>query len=250
VFSLQEHCSMTPEIIARGCQLLSQAMRPPALLAKGTILVDANHLPEDTYLLQSGWAMRVQLLADGRRTIIDLYLPGELIGWESVLGKSSLGAVVALTPVICRSIPRRLLTEVLLQREVCLLLLSASSMQQARVDTLAVVLARGMAEERLATFLLNLNARLEKRQSASGGVFRLPMTQQDVSDHLGLTVVHVNRVLRRLRESNLASLSNCKAVIDVEGLSKLAACFQSTAVERIFPWIPDERSAYGNFFAA
>jgi CRP-like cAMP-binding protein len=212
-------------------------------MEKSTVLVDSEDVASEAHLLQSGWAMRVQALADGRRSILDIYLPGDLIGYEGLLGRSTLGSVISLTPVVCRSIARHLLVDAVRQSEVSLLLLTISLLQQARLGPLAVALARGTAEERVATFLLNLNARLEIRRAASDGVFRLPMTQQDVSDHLGITVVHVNRVLRRLREGNLASLSNRKAVIDVAGLSRLTECFQRPAAEEIFPWVSDERTA-------
>lgn len=65
-------------------------------------------------------------------------------------------------------------------------------------------LGRGNAEERIAAMPLDFRLRLH-RAHLTGDSFRLPMTQQQMADSFGLTVVHVNRVLKRLRDDGAIS---------------------------------------------
>src|SRR4051794_5093396 len=84
-----------------------------------------------------------------------------------------------------------------------------------------------MADERIATLLLDLRGRLHQAGSADGDVFQMPMTQQEIADHLGLTLVHVNRVLRRLREAGIVTVQRGVVKVDeMARLSQLAAPLQ------------------------
>ena len=72
---------------------------------------------------------------------------------------------------------------------------------ERRLHNWVTALGKGHADERIATLLLDLRGRLHAQAGlANGDGFYIPMTQQEMADHLGLTLVHVNRVLRRLRE--------------------------------------------------
>ena len=65
---------------------------------------------------------------------------------------------------------------------------------ERRLHSWVTGLGRGNAEERIAAMLLDFRVRL-RRAGLADVTFRLPMTQQQMADYLGLTVVHVNRVL-------------------------------------------------------
>ena len=75
--------------------------------------------------------------------------------------------------------------------------------------------------------LLDLRGRLHQAGLANGAGFRMPMTQQEIADHLGLTLVHVNRVLRRLREAGIVTVQRGVVSVDeMARLSQLAAPLQ------------------------
>jgi CRP/FNR family transcriptional regulator, anaerobic regulatory protein len=75
--------------------------------------------------------------------------------------------------------------------------------------------------------LLDLHGRLHHAGLANGDAFRMPMTQQEIGDHLGLTLVHVNRVLRRLREAGIVTVQRGMVwVEEMERLANLAAPLQ------------------------
>src|SRR5207244_11806489 len=67
-------------------------------------------------------------------------------------------------------------------------------------------LGRASAEERLAALLLELRNRLLLIGVRAGESYALPLTQEQIADHVGLTTVHVNRVLRRFRELGMVSI--------------------------------------------
>jgi CRP/FNR family transcriptional regulator, anaerobic regulatory protein len=106
-------------------------------------------------------------------------------------------------------------------------------------------LGRGSADERTAAMLLDFRGRLSWLSRArSIDTFRLPMTQQEIGDYLGLTVVHVNRVLRRFRETKLATVKGGTAVIhDATALQRIASplqdVFERTAPEFGGPQRPE-----------
>jgi CRP-like cAMP-binding protein len=87
-----------------------------------------------------------------------------------------------------------------------------------------VRLGRANAEERLAALLLEFRNRLLKLSVRAGERFVLPLTQQQIADHVGLTVVHVNRILRRFRELNMVVIQRSEVVFlkDVASLEGLA----------------------------
>jgi CRP-like cAMP-binding protein len=87
-----------------------------------------------------------------------------------------------------------------------------------------IALGRGTAEERLATFFLELRARSLHLNLGSGRSFSVHLTQPQIADYLGLTPVHVNRTLREFRERGIMLLKGRVAVTqDLAALRRIAA---------------------------
>ena len=86
-----------------------------------------------------------------------------------------------------------------------------------------VDLGRRSASERIAHFLLELLTRLQAIGLAEDQSYKLPLTQELIADVLGLSIPHVNRVLRRLREDNLVVLEDQRVTVrDLDALAELA----------------------------
>jgi CRP-like cAMP-binding protein len=99
----------------------------------------------------------------------------------------------------------------------------AASRDEAMVVEHLVNIGRRNAIERTAHFFMELAERLSLIGLGTEAEFKCPLTQFVLADALGLTAIHVNRVLRRLRERKLLTLSKGKAYIhDLDGLRKLA----------------------------
>jgi CRP-like cAMP-binding protein len=86
-----------------------------------------------------------------------------------------------------------------------------------------VGVGRRSAYERVAHLLLEFLVRLQQAGLADERSYALPMTQELLADSLGLSVPHVNRTLRRLREDGLISMKGARLTcLDVTALSRLS----------------------------
>ena len=95
--------------------------------------------------------------------------------------------------------------------------------------------------------LLDIHDRLRHRDLINRPTFNLPLTQEQIADHLGLTLVHVNRTLRRLREEKIVLVERQVVIIqDIERLRELAQGLPQAA-ELPAPFIAQNGSAVGEF---
>ena len=179
------------------------------------IVPEGAPLPERKILL-SGWACRMRQMIDGRRQILGLLLPGDLIGNCAHRDPVSATTIISVTQVRTCTAPTR---ESDALRE-------AYAMSGA-LDELALLrqiarLGRLSAYERLIDFLLEIRERLALANLLEGDRFALPLMQEMLADLLGLTAVHVNRTIQTLRQNGVLSLQRGYARLsNVEGLISL-----------------------------
>jgi CRP-like cAMP-binding protein len=176
------------------------------------------------FIVVEGNAIRYRILHDGRRQIVNIVLPGDIVGILGSFVESSLYSTKALTEVVVATIPftrfnalfeshPRLVTKIIWW----------FSCESTIYAEHLVDLGRRSALERVAHFLLELLVRLQSVGLAQDQSYKIPLTQELIADALGLSVPHVNRVLRRLREERLVVLEDQRVTVkDIEGLSELA----------------------------
>ena len=167
--------------------LRSRALEPGReLLAEGAPIVNP-------LLILDGWAARTRFLTDGRRQIMSLLLPGDLIGNCRHNRPLSVSTIIALSPLtICAApSPGSLALEEAYH--------VSHALDEAHLLAQITRLGRFSAEERLVDLMLELHDRLALCGLASDGGFAWPLTQSALADTLGLTPVHVNRTLQQLR---------------------------------------------------
>lgn len=163
--------------------------------ARGELVVEGKLLREPRILLD-GWAAKICEMPDGRRQILGLLLPGDLIGLRQHRNPIACATIIALTPVYSCPAPSHAGLEGSYGVSVAL--------QEAYQTRQIMRLGRMSAFERLADLLLELHARLP--MSVAANQFPLPMTQEMLADLLGITSVHVNRTLQAMRKSGLIEL--------------------------------------------
>jgi CRP-like cAMP-binding protein len=157
------------------------------------------------YRILSGVVRTYKLMPDGRRHVIDFMMAGDLLGIEP--GERHVVAAEAVSDcVVCRY-PRRQVDLATdddpgLARE--LLALTCSRLAAAHSHLMA--LGRKTAEERLASFLLNL-------ADDTGRAVPLPMGRVDIADHLGLTVETVSRLFAGLRKARLIDFDGAHSFV-------------------------------------
>jgi CRP-like cAMP-binding protein len=184
------------------------------------------------HFLLSGWACRQRVLRDGRRQIFDVIAPGEGFGWGEPADGYARQTVAALTPVETVDAAALIIGQGDgasggLARALRGMLLE----QDARRLDHMIRLGRLTAVERVAHFVLEVQRRVGAVEMQS---FPLPLTQEAMADVLGLSVVHLNRVLRQLRAAGLFELRRGMATV-VDPKAMAAAAVLPPAAERLQP---------------
>lgn len=176
------------------------------------------------YIVKRGWAIRFKSLSDGRRQILNFALPGDVIGLFSALFEVADHSVAAVTDLEVHPVePTKLVT----MFGSCPRLGAAVAWLAGREESMlaeqVVRLGRRSAYERVAHIFIELFHRLRLVNAVDHHAFDLPLTQEILADTLGLSVVHMNRTLRRLRDDGLLRMKGDRVAIeDLDRLSQIA----------------------------
>ncbi len=176
------------------------------------------------YTLYEGWAFRYKKLAGGGRQIFDLVLPGEIIGLSSALLGTIRHSVQSLTPVSLCVMAGYPLT-VLLKRHIDLTLdlLRWRVEEEHRADVRLAQLGRRKPLQRIGYLMLETVDRLRRLELADGSMCPFPLQRQHLADATGVSMIHLNRTLAKLREERLATIENKMLIIyDRRALAELA----------------------------
>lgn len=210
-------------LLDQGKADLLAAMSPlPQVLRRGEVLVQMEEPHEFLYCVESGWMCRSRTLQDGRRQIIVIFLPGEFCGIKTVFMRFQPDAIEALTPASVHRIHYKEVCELAAKNfGVAMALAWQLAQDERHLHDWNVRLGRANAEERVAALLLEMRNRLNALGIGSAeSRYALPLTQQQFADHVGLTTVHVSRVLRRFREMD-AVIIRSGEVVFLENLAWL-----------------------------
>lgn len=183
-------------------------------------------------LIVEGWAYRAHVLANGARQITDVLLPGDAVVPTSTVTRDSEQDLRACGPAEVALLRRDVVTG----RDLPALRRRWEWLQDAeaqRLRTRIVSLGRRDARERIAHFMAEQHDRLRRVGLADGRSFMCPFTQEQLADVLGLTSVHVNRVLQRLRSDGALMFNRGQVVVpDPARLQAVAGICRGTANER------------------
>jgi CRP-like cAMP-binding protein len=167
------------------------------------------------FILARGWACSYKILPDGGRQIVDFQIPGDFLGLRSILFRTADHGIEAVTRIEASEVVAADLLDAFSHApRLATAVLWAVSRDEAMVVEHLVNLGRRSAEERMAHFLLELGARLKLVAMGDQSGFDCPLTQYHLADALGLSAVHVNRVLRQLREEGLVTFQKHRVVFD------------------------------------
>jgi CRP/FNR family transcriptional regulator, anaerobic regulatory protein len=197
-------------------------------LAAREILIPTGKPHSSIYRLKSGWLSRSRTLSDGRQQIIMVFLPGDLLGLKTMLIERQPDSVQCLGRATVQKLGYEPALELArTDPDVSLRFMWQLAEDERRIHNWVVALGRGSAVERIATLMLDFRGRLIQAGIGSGDQFHLPMTQEQIGDHLGIILVHVNRTLKRLREDGILTVRGGLVLIhDVEALASYAAPMQ------------------------
>jgi CRP-like cAMP-binding protein len=217
---LDRFMALGPDELA-ALAALEGSRRP---VAAGTELIQEREAGQRAFVLQQGWACCYKLLPDGGRQVIDVRLPGDFLGLRSVLLRTADHGSAAVTDLVVAEVPARRMLETFQARpRLGAAILWAASRDEAMVVEHLVGIGRRSALTRTAHFLVELGLRLELVGLGDADGFACPVNQYLLADALGLTAIHVNRVLRQLRERRLLTFRDGRVVFhDLPRLRQLA----------------------------
>jgi CRP-like cAMP-binding protein len=181
---------------------------------------DAKYGSDRPQVIVSGWACDMRILCDGRRQIFAFLIPGDVV---------AATAAQSMTPYVVVALTQLLLVgrmpdddderETLSRADAIV-----TARRQEQLYDQLVRIGRLSARERTAHLLLELHYRLDRVGLVKDGTFKVPVNQEVLADALGMSVVHINRTLRELRDDDLlrikagsVSLKNIPKLIAISG---------------------------------
>jgi len=202
-------CGLFKPVTPEELSVINQIKREHLSLPAGGEIIRAGDEAPELYTLYSGWAFRFKTLPDGRRQILNFLLPGDLLGLQAAMFDAALHSIHALTEVELCVLPRRDLWKLFgnmpaLAFDVTWL----GSREESIVDENLSSAGRRTATERLAALIVALYKRAKALSLVAGGTFAFPLTQQHIADALGLSLVHTNKTLARLRRLGMYKRAN------------------------------------------
>ena len=188
-------------------------------------LAREGDVPDHVHLILDGYACRYKVLPDGQRQIMAIFVPGDFCDLNVFILDQmdhSIGTISACQIV---DIPRSAIEEVTANRpRITRAFLWCALVDEAILREWLVNIGGREANQRIAHLLCELLLRLDAVGRVTNNSYAFPFTQIDIADTMGLSDVHVNRVLRELRESRLITLTKrVLTILDVEGLKTYCA---------------------------
>lgn len=203
---------------------LAQLQSKPRNMKRGQMLVSEGQPKSKVFVLHEGWGCSYKDQPDGGRQIITFPIAGDCVGMRSAMLRTADHSVTLLTNAVVTELQGSRLMQTLNELpRLGAALMWAASREEAMVVEHLVNIGRRSALARTAHFFMELAERLNLCGRATETEFPCPLSQFVIADALGLTAIHVNRVLRQLRERELMSLKAGRVTIyDLAGLREHA----------------------------
>ena len=204
---------------------LDALLQFPRSLRAGQILVHENSLVDHVYLMIRGMACRYKLLPGGERQILGYLIPGDVCDVHFVTLNKSDHSVVLLGDCEVVKIPTLKIKTLLADHPRIERALSLAALHDiAILREWLVNVGQRDALQRVSHFFCEMTHRLARiGQIADDGSFDLPINQMALADTTGLTPVHINRTLQRLRNDGLILLCQRRlSIVDAHRLATIA----------------------------
>lgn len=212
------------DLSADEISVLTRATAMPRKYAARQDLIREGDSPGPVFVILEGWACRYKILPSGTRQIMAFLLPGDACDLHLGLLKEMDHSIQALTPARVATIPRgdmdRMMDE---HRGIARAMYIAQLVDEATLRAWIVSMGRRSSIERVAHLICELYIRSEGNGLVDSDEFALPLSQIALADALGMTPVHINRVLRELRlQGAMTFKRNNLGITDAQRLVQIA----------------------------
>ena len=184
-------------------------------------LIREGDKPGPVFVMLEGWACRYKLLPEGGRQITAFLMPGDFCDMHVAVLDEMDHSLGTLTRARVASIPRAQMEELIETRPaITQAFWRTQLIDEGILRAWIVSMGRRTAMERVAHLMCELYVRAKNIGMITGDHCEMPLTQIVLSDALGLTPVHVNRVLRKLKESGIMEVGS--GTLTISNIVKLA----------------------------
>jgi len=206
------NCSLDNICLPRGLTQaeidnISKVVKAKKTLQRGDFIYREGDNFKGILAVKSGSAKLIANDSHGNEHILNILLPGELLGFDGLSTQRHGCAAVALETMTFCVLPADSLDQLFQKLPSLTRELFRHSGEKMEEDKNLLVLSKRPAEERLAYFLLSLSERL-KRRGFSSSEFKLSLTRQEIGNHLGLALETVSRLLKKFQDEGLIVVQN------------------------------------------
>jgi len=220
------NCSLDNICLPRGLSQaeidnISKVIKAKKTLQRGDFIYREGDNFKGILAVKSGSAKLVANDSHGNEHILNILLPGELLGFDGLSNDKHGCAAIALETMTFCILPADSMEQLFQKLPGLTRELFRHSGEKMLEDKNQLVLSKRPAEERLAYFLISLSERL-KRRGFSSSEFKLSLTRQEIGNHLGLALETVSRLLKKFQQDGLITVRNRFITIkDINSLKTL-----------------------------
>lgn len=191
----------------------------------GVDLVHDGQREPQAYILRRGWTCAYRMLPSGERQIVGFQMQGDILGLRAVLLGCSDHSIQPITTIRAAKLSKNALLSAFGEpSELRALLRRATLMSEGMMIERLISLGRRDATQRIVQFLLECWVRMSQAGLADEKGYRCPLSQYHLADALGMSAIHVNRVLGKLRKAGMLTFRKGRVRFDdLEGLIELTA---------------------------
>lgn len=186
---------------------------------------------EFMFTVYHGWFAVYKSLSNGKRQILRIALPGDMLGFQADLGAPMTHSAISLTDAVLCAFSRAEMPELLRKNlSVSRRLTELNARDMNICQNRMLTIGQQPAIERVAFFCAEIFCRVKSIYNEhEKSEVQFPLSQEDIGDATGLTKIHVNRTLKALRERGLMDISSKQLrVHDLDALCKLGSFDPST----------------------
>lgn len=239
----QHYASLRPQEI----RLLEALEQRPVPYPRNTKVWHEGSESTNFYIVRRGWAYSFRLLENGSRQVLDLFVPGDIIGLREYAYKQRLNGLHTVTDVELCAFPKNQLQAVFASSGLLgQLFFAVAARGQALLLERVINLGRRSARQKVAHLLVELSARMKRAPMLGEEIDLFPLSQALLADILGLSAVHINRTIRGLREDGLIDLRyQAIKLLDVDRLKEIAGFNPAYLQEDLGGLLPDDSGLDG-----
>lgn len=213
---------------------IAAACGPSITLEANQTIVEAGEEPDFSVALLRGIACRVNDLDDGRRQILAFQVPGDGVDLYGYALKKLDHSVVTLTQCEISRIPHAMLDDLVVRYpQLALTLWRETILDTSLMREQLVRIGQRPAMERTANLFCELIHRFESAGFQGGEKYAFPITQGTLASALGISTIHVNRILKQLRDDGVMMLSRSSLIIKDRRKLELLGNFNPAYLETV-----------------